>query len=111
MCSTSETNVVVHRQMDVSSNGTNEEASFSTTSPTCSLYEAIQERYSYDDNDLNESLKNFVLLFNKNAVDEKTLASSPPRNEQPPPPSQTTATDSPRKLNSKIFSKYYSFKI
>lgn len=101
MCSTSETNLV-HHQMGVSSN---EEESFleSPRNPTtCSLYEAIQERYSYDDNDLNESLKNFVLLFNKNVVDEKTLASSPPRNDQPPP-SQTTTTDSPRKLNSKIF--------
>lgn len=68
-----------------------------------SLYDAIQERYSYDDNDLSESLKNFTLLFNKGDDTNKPVivATSPPRNsgigqQQQLPPSN----DSPRKLNS-----------
>ena len=69
---------------------------------TNSLYDAIQERYSYDDNELNESLKNFTLLFNKSDDTNKPVmvATSPPRNGSGLPPS----TDSPRKLNSITFS-------
>lgn len=60
-----------------------------------SIYEAIHDRYLYDDNDLNESLKNFTLLFNNSDKTESTRTNS--------------TGESPRKLNSSNFFHYLSF--